>query len=292
MSARIARNLEPARSRHPWMLSVPLFLALLLAFMTVSAAPQRAPLRLDLPPLAAASDADQPNQPHSRIRPVAASAPPDAAGLRRDTWYFLGGQLLIIGALYVGPERLSGWSDEQKEEYSLNKYRDNVRQIVVDHDRWWVNYILHPYWGGAYYVRARERGFDDDTAFWYSALLSAVYEFGAEAFFEEPSVQDLIFTPTLGYFVGHQFMKWRGNILQRQAIGETPGFGSRALLLATDPLGAVSRLFDRALGIEGELTMLPFYMEGGAAVALTADGPARPDADPSLLPGLQVQLIW
>lgn len=248
----------------------------------------RAPLRLELPVLAAGFGN---GETRAAVKPVRASAPPDAAGLRRDTYYFLGAQLAAIGVLYVGPERLSGWSKEQKDEYSFNKYRDNVRNIVVDHDRWWVNYVLHPYWGGAYYVRARERGFDDHTAFWYSAMLSAIYEFGAEAFFEEPSVQDLIFTPVLGYFVGHQFMKWRGDILRRQAAGEAPGFGSRAMLIATDPLGAVSRAFDRALGIQGEVTVMPFFMEG-PATTLSGDGPAPADIEPSLLPGLQVQISW
>lgn len=267
--------------------------ALLLALLIPVAAAARdagAPLRLELPvPVLAAGFGD--GEARAAVKPVRAPAPPDAAGLRRDTYYFLGAQFAIIGILYIGPERLSGWSDEQKDDYSFNKYRDNVRNIVVDHDRWWVNYVLHPYWGGAYYVRARERGFDDHTAFWYSALLSAFYEFGAEAFFEEPSVQDLIFTPVLGYFVGHQFMKWRGDILQRQAAGEAPGFGGRAVLIATDPLGAVSRMFDRALGIRGEVTVMPFFMDG-PATTLTDDGPAPADIEPSLLPGLQVQITW
>lgn len=275
-----------SRPRRPaLMLSLMLVLSLLSA--GVSAEGGRAPLRLDLPPLAAAASAET-----SSNRPglLSRTAQPDATGLRRDTLYFVGGQFLIIGLLYVGPESVSGWTEEQKEEYSLKKYRENIRQIVVDHDRWWVNYILHPYWGGSYYVRARERGYDDHTAFWYSALLSFLYEYGTEAFFEEPSVQDLIFTPGLGYLVGHQFMKWRGDILRRQATGESLGFGSRAVLLATDPLGAASRLFDRVLGIDGELTMLPFYVE--TTVAYSGDGPASPDLDPRLLPGLQVQLVW
>lgn len=248
----------------------------------------RAALHLAVPVTAASFGNGERRAP---AKPVRAETPPDATGLRRDTYYFLGAQFLAIGVLYVGPERLSGWSDEQKDEYSFNKYRENVSNIVVDHDRWWVNYVLHPYWGGAYYVRARERGFDDHTAFWYSAMLSAIYEFGAEAFFEEPSVQDLIFTPVLGYFVGHQFMKWRGDILRRQAAGETLGFGSRAALIVTDPLGAVTRVFDRALGIQGEVTVMPFFMEG-SATTLGGDGPAPADIEPSLLPGLQVQISW
>lgn len=287
MNAHIPER-SSRRPRLARVLLLPLLLTLSLLFPAAYADGGRAPLRLELPPLAAAS---APQETPAKRLGLKETRAPDAAGLRRDTLYFVGGQFLIIGILYVGPERLSGWSEEQKEEYSLKKYRRNINQIVVDHDRWWVNYVLHPYWGGAYYVRARERGFDDHTAFWYSALLSFLYEYGTEAFFEEPSVQDLIFTPGFGYFVGHRFMKWRGDILQRQAAGETLGAGSRAMLLATDPLGAASRFFDRALGIEGELTMLPFYVE--TAVAYNGgDGPASPDLDPQLLPGLQVQLIW
>ncbi|WP_367115459.1 DUF3943 domain-containing protein, partial [Marivivens sp.] len=35
----------------------------------------------------------------------------------------------------------------------------------LDSDDWYINYVVHPYWGGAYYVRARERGYTDRQAF-------------------------------------------------------------------------------------------------------------------------------
>jgi len=44
----------------------------------------------------------------------------DREGLNRDTWYFLGYQWVTIGVLYVAPESVSTWSDEQKDEYSLS----------------------------------------------------------------------------------------------------------------------------------------------------------------------------
>ena len=89
---------------------------------------------------------------------------PDREGLRRDTWYFLGYQWITIGILYIAPESVSGWTDEQKEEYSLSVWWDNVTSPQWDSDDFYLNYIMHPYWGAAYYVRARERGARAATA--------------------------------------------------------------------------------------------------------------------------------
>jgi hypothetical protein len=52
--------------------------------------------------------------PYSYGRSPNDSAPPDWRGIRRDTFYFEGLQLIIIGALYVGPESISGWSNIDK----------------------------------------------------------------------------------------------------------------------------------------------------------------------------------
>jgi len=79
---------------------------------------------------------------------------PDWRGVRRDTAYFLGYQFAAIAVLYIAPESISGWDSEQKQNYDFDKWRKNVSEPVWDEDRWWINYILHPYWGGAYYVRA------------------------------------------------------------------------------------------------------------------------------------------
>ncbi len=144
----------------------------------------------------------------------------DRAGLWRDTWYFLGYQAAAIVILYAMPENVSGWSSEQKEGYSMSIWWENVTHPQMDSDDFYINYILHPYWGAGYFVRARERGYNDVRSFWYSALLSSVYEFGVEALFEEPSIQDLIVTPVAGSLVGMYFMNVRGNILEREiALG-------------------------------------------------------------------------
>jgi hypothetical protein len=69
---------------------------------------------------------------------------------------------------------------------------------VIDSDDAVTNYVFHPYWGAAYYIRARERGFGVLGSAVYSALLSTIFEFGVEAFFEQPSYQELIMSSIAG----------------------------------------------------------------------------------------------
>ena len=125
----------------------------------------------------------------------------DWKGIGRDTAYFMGYQVVVAGALYLLPESVTKWTDEQKRT-TVNKWAENVQSATWDKDPAWINYIGHPYWGATYYIRARERGFGEFGSFWYSAFLSALYEYGIEAFFEQPSYQDLIVTPVGGILIG------------------------------------------------------------------------------------------
>jgi hypothetical protein len=183
---------------------------------------------------------------------------PDWGGVRRDVGYFLGYQFAVIAVLYVAPESISGWDREQKKNYSFEKWRDNISQPVWDDDRWWINYVLHPYWGGAYYVQARERGLGRTQAFWYSALLSAIFEYGAEALAEPVSAQDLVVTPVVGALVGeYLFAPLRARIRAKPG-GLT--WSDKALLFATNPLGVVSAETDRLLGVKTTLQWQPIGM--------------------------------
>lgn len=180
---------------------------------------------------------------------------PDWPGVGRDIGYFLGYQFAAIAVLYVAPERISGWDREQKRNYSFDKWRDNVSKPVWDEDRWWINYVLHPYWGAAYYIQARERGLDRIQAFWYSALLSTLFEYGAEALAEPVSAQDLVITPVVGALVGEYLFA-----PLRQRIRAKPGpfdWSDKALLFITDPLGVLSAETDRLLGIKTTLQWQP-----------------------------------
>ena len=172
----------------------------------------------------------------------------DWEGLKRDTWYFLGYQWVTIGVLYMAPESVSSWTDEQKEGYDLSYWWDNVTHPEIDSDKFYLNYVLHPYWGAAYYVRAQERGYGPRESFWYSAMLSTIYEFGAEALFEEPSIQDLIVTPVGGALLGGYFMKLRRNIRDREDERGYRTTGDKWVWVLTDPLGSLNRQVDRLFG--------------------------------------------
>jgi hypothetical protein len=173
----------------------------------------------------------------------------DWKGIGRDTAYFMGYQMVVAGALWVLPESVTKWTDEQKRT-TLNKWAENVQSATWDHDTWWINYIGHPYWGATYYIRARERGFDEFSSFLYSAFLSSLYEYGIEAFFEQPSYQDLIFTPVGGALVGKFiFEPIRASIKSKTELA----WSDHLLLILTDPLGAANGLVDRTLGIKSNV---------------------------------------
>jgi len=216
----------------------------------------------------------------------------DWDGLKQDTLYFGVAQLAVIGVLYLSPESISRWSAEDKEQYDFQKWKENVSNPVWDTDQWWINYIMHPYWGGAYYVRAAERGYGPMPSFWYSAMLSTMYEFGAEALFEPVSVQDLIFTPGFGFFVGRYFMSVREGIEYREMNGEALTGTDRAKLIITDPLGAVNRGINNALGREVSFTLTPAVMM--AESAPNPDGEASVTGRPAgeVYSGLRMRIIW
>lgn len=263
------------RRQHGWPQSRDLGLCLVVCLCGVLAAV----------PTQAADPAAVVFEPVEAFRP----AGPDAAGLRNDSAWVIGYQVAMIGILYALPESISNWSEEQKEEYSLSTWWDNVSNPRWDDDAFWINYIAHPYWGAAYYVRARERGFDERASFWYSVAMSTAFEFGAEALFEQPSIQDLIVTPVGGVIMGEYFMKVRDRTRARYAPGETMPFLDRALLAVTDPLGAINRQVQSWLGIKMESSFVPQFgpRRIGARPAYANDQPTT-----DWVYGFQVNYRW
>lgn len=205
----------------------------------------------------AAASSIQPEKPYGFGRELDDTSAVDYPGLRRDAAYFFGYQFFIVGLLYVMPEDISAWTDEQKEEYTFDKWKDNVTHPRWDPDKWYINYILHPYWGMTYYTRGRERGLSEMGAFWFSFTLSSIYEFGLEALFEPVSIQDVIFTPTLGALLGGYFEDTRRKIKQKSAFSAW----DKTILIATDPLGTLNTMVDNlfGVGVESELELRTLY---------------------------------
>ncbi len=215
---------------------------------------------------------------------------PDSKGLRRDTVYFLGYQWAVIGLLYLAPESVSGWTDEDKEEgYDFSKWRYNVTHPQWDKDDFYLNYIVHPYWGASYYVRARERGYNDVQSFWYSFLLSCIFEFGAEALAEPVSIQDFFITPIGGTILGRYFMDVRADIRTREAELGYRKTGDKWLWVLTDPLGAMNRQVDKLFGRDVDVQLTPYRYVPRQLERVPFE-PHIPDDEPVY--GIQLQITW
>ena len=217
---------------------------------------------------------------------------PDWKGVVKDTAYFLAYQAVIVGLLYVAPESVSGWSKEDKEDL---KWRENVSDPHRDSDDFYINYLLHPYWGATYYIRGRERGLDRGESFLFSTALSTLYEFGVEAFFEKPSYQDLWSTPVIGSLIGEFVFS-----PIREHIRAQPGdldWADKTILFFTDPLGVIGAESDRLIGAQTTLRLQAFQPAQSArssahfasASYLPVDGAFR-QAAPAW--GVQLQVRW
>jgi Domain of unknown function (DUF3943) len=162
---------------------------------------------------------------------------PDWEGFRRDIVMQGAINLNILGVLFIMPESMTSWTAEQKR--AGNYWRNLSKGPHLDHDAWATNYIFHPLAGGQYFVTARRRGFGWQGALFYSSLVSAFgWELGVEAFYEQPSAQDLWVTPVFGTIMGESMLRLHRPLFEDRFLG------SRALGLIMDPAGSLSRWLD------------------------------------------------
>ena len=203
----------------------------------------------------AAADDPNANQPLNKTSQFDPEFPylqipnePDKSGLVRDSKLFLLYQVAIVGVIYLMPESISKWSEDDKNGNVFDKWEENVNNLRKDKDDWAINFIGHPYFGAVYYVRARHRGYDRESSFWYSAIMSTIYEYGIEAVFEPVSIQDLIFTPIGGAVMGEYFMAARENIKRDIATKGYTSTSDKVKLFFTDPLGSINDKVNRMFG--------------------------------------------
>ncbi len=118
------------------------------------------------------------------------------------------GTLLVLECL---PEDATSWNRAELQDVPLfERWYDHVikKGPEWDHDKFYFNYILHPYAGAAYFMSARTCGFNFWRSMLYCSIVSNVgWEFGVEAFMERPSVQDLLITPIVGSCIGEGFYR-------------------------------------------------------------------------------------
>ncbi|MDA7747005.1 DUF3943 domain-containing protein [Psychromonas sp.] len=157
----------------------------------------------------------------------------------------------VVGVLAAMPSSITNW--ESSSDVNLGqKWVDNVTAGPVwDRDDVVLNYVMHPYFGGAYYQVARKSGYRQWDSFLYSVMMSTFFwEYGVEAFAETPSMQDLVVTPVLGWVYGEWAFNterdiWAGGgtVLGNEYLGNTA-------LFLLDPIDSVGRNVNRLFGTD------------------------------------------
>ena len=158
--------------------------------------------------------------------------------------FYGAGVALFLAAL---PESATGW---ETEDDIFSKWVENVKAGPVwDHDNWAYNYIGHAYVGGVYYQVARKSGYRQWDSFVYTTLMSTFYwEYGIEAFAETPSIQDLAFTPIIGWVYGEWAYQTEMGIRDRNnKVAGSKILGETSLFLL-DPIDSLGRGVNRLVG--------------------------------------------
>lgn len=154
------------------------------------------------------------------------------------------GTLLVLECL---PEDATSWNRAELQDVPLFKRWSNhviKKGPEWDHDKFYFNYLLHPYAGAVYYMSARSCGFNAWQSLLYSSLVSNVgWEFGVEAFMERPSFQDMLITPLVGSVIGEYFYKLkRGIVANGYTLAGSTVLGNIVAFLI-DPVNEVVGLF-------------------------------------------------
>lgn len=157
----------------------------------------------------------------------------------------------FVGTLFVLemlPEDATTWNRAALQKVPLfERWKDHVlvKGPEWDHDKFYFNYLLHPYAGAVYFMSARSVGFNFWQSLLYSSLISNVgWEFGVEAFMERPSYQDLVITPVVGSIIGEGFYRLKRHLVANDyRIAGSPVLGNIVAFLI-DPVNEVVGIFD------------------------------------------------
>lgn len=172
----------------------------------------------------------------------------DSERLLSQTYSIFGLGLGVVAVLTVMPTSITNW--ETSETGPGKKWLENVTTGPVwDRDDVFLNYVMHPYFGGIYYQSARKSGYRQWDAFLYSVTMSTFFwEYGVEAFAEKPSLQDLVVTPVLGWAYGEWAYSTErdiwvdgGTVLGSEYLGNTA-------LFVLDPVDSLGRNFNYLFG--------------------------------------------
>ncbi len=120
----------------------------------------------------------------------------------RGTLPILGFEAVGYGILAVLPPEISQWEKGDFNRFTHNYRNTFTKPPAFDHDKWYINYIGHPYQGVLFYNAVRSQ----NANIWQSSLFCLthvfVFEYLIEGGAEQPSIQDLIVTPITGVLLG------------------------------------------------------------------------------------------
>ncbi|WP_282176520.1 DUF3943 domain-containing protein [Vibrio nereis] len=176
--------------------------------------------------------------------------------LKGQTYTILGLSVATVGLMTLLPESITKWDEEDRNLSGLgSKWKDNVTAGPVwDRDEHYLNYVMHPYFGGVYYTAARHAGFNEFESFLYSATMSTFFwEYGVEAFAEVPSWQDVFITPFFGAVVGELMLEAEQDIIT--SGGEVLGSATMGdvTLFFLNPVGHIHGWVSNTWGGSAEL---------------------------------------
>jgi len=139
-----------------------------------------------------------------------------------------------IGALVLVPP--ANWHGERwpRREQFARSWTE--APTWNDGDPWTTNYVGHPLMGSELYLFGRRSGHGQAYSFVLSSAASIAWEYGLEAWFEQPSWPDLLVTSTVGAVLGE--LRWLG----RERLRGSPGFWRRVALAVIDPMGELETL--------------------------------------------------
>ena len=140
-------------------------------------------------------------------------------GLWINTAIYAGAFISTLFVLECLPEDATAWNREeiQKDPFYTRWFNNIFKKGPEwDHDKFYFNYILHPYAGAVYFMAARTCGFNFWQSMLYAACISTIgWEFGIEACMERPSYQDIFITPLVGSLIGEGFYRLKRQIVDR-----------------------------------------------------------------------------
>lgn len=154
------------------------------------------------------------------------------------------GTLLVLECL---PADATSWNRAEIQDIPpFKRWFKNVfkRGPEWDHDKFYFNYVLHPYAGSVYFMSARSCGFNMWQSLLYCTCISTIgWEFGVEAFMERPSIQDLFVTPLVGSAIGEGFYCIKRHIVRNgyRLLGSRLLGGIVAFIV--DPVNEIVGLF-------------------------------------------------